>query len=109
MTPTALDANTLISFYGAPARLSPTSAALSPEGKARAQAQDFESMFVSSMFQHMFTDIGKDGPLGDGPGVGVWRSMLTEQFSKQLVKAGGIGIASQVYKSMLARQSAPAA
>jgi flagellar protein FlgJ len=109
MTPLAVDPTTLVAFYGAPARSRLTAAALSGADRAHAQAQDFETMFVNSMLQHMFTGIGKDGPLGDGPGVGVWRSLLTEQFAKGLVKAGGIGIAHQVYKSMLARQGAPAA
>jgi Rod binding domain-containing protein len=108
MNPLTVDPSTLVTLYGAPARLRPAAATLSGADKARAQAQDFETMFVSSMLQHMFTGIGKDGPLGDGPGVGVWRSLLTEQFSKSLVKAGGIGIANQVYESMLARQGAPA-
>ena len=106
MGPLALDPAMLTLPYGAPARLRPTSA---PADKIRAQAQDFETVFVSSMLQHMFTGIGKDGPLGNGPGVGVWRSMLTEQFAKSLVKSGGLGIADKVYKSMLARQTAPAA
>jgi flagellar protein FlgJ len=106
MGPLALDPAMLTLPYGAPARLRPTSA---PGDKIRAQAQDFETVFVSSMLQHMFTGIGNDGPLGNGPGVGVWRSMLTEQFAKSLVKSGGLGIADKVYKSMLARQNAPAA
>jgi flagellar protein FlgJ len=80
----------------------PTSAA----EKARAQAQDFEAMFLNSMFQHMFTDANGDGPLGGGPGVGIWRSFLTEQYAKTCAKAGGIGIADQVYRSLLAQQEA---
>ncbi len=75
----------------------------------RAQAQDFETVFVNEMMQHMFTDIGDDGPLGNGPGVGVWRSLLTEQYAKSFVKAGGLGLAGQVYKAMLARQTAKGA
>ena len=30
--------------------------------KARAAAQDFEAVFLNSMFQHMFTGISGDGP-----------------------------------------------
>jgi len=74
--------------------------------RAHAQATDFEAVFLSSMFQNMFTDVGKDGPLGDGPGIGVWRTFLTNEFGKSLAKAGGIGIANQVYKSLMAHQEA---
>jgi len=103
MTPLALDTSNLIAPYGAPARLKPM-----PVGadKARQQAENFETQFISSMMQHMFTAIGKEGPFGNGQGVGVWRSMLTEQYAKSFVKAGGIGIANQVYKTLLARQAA---
>ena len=76
--------------------------------RAHAQATDFEAVFLSSMFQNMFTDVGKDGPLGDGPGIGVWRTFLTNEFGKSLAKAGGIGIANQVYKSLMAHQEAHA-
>jgi len=104
MTPLALDTTALL--MPAPARLKPTQAG---GDRARAQANDFEAMFLSSMMQHMFTAIGKDGPLGNSQGVGAWRSMLTDQYAKSMVTAGGIGIANQVYKSLMARQAATAA
>ena len=78
----------------------------SKSDKAHAKAADFEAMFLSSMFQHMFTDIGNEGPLGNGTGVGVWRTFLTNEFGKSLAKSGGVGIANQVYKSLMARQQA---
>ena len=50
------------------------------------------------MFQQMYTGIGGDGPFGGSGATGVWRSLLTEQYAKSFAKAGGIGIASQVYQ-----------
>jgi flagellar protein FlgJ len=76
--------------------------------RAHKQSVDFEATFLNSMFEHMFTDIKGDGPLGAGPGVGVWRSFLTNEYAKSFAKAGGIGIASQVYKSLMAHQEAHA-
>lgn len=75
---------------------------------ARANAQDFEANFLSLMFQHMFTDTEGDGPLGGGPAVGVWRSFLTDEFAKSYAKQGGIGLANQVYQSLIAHQEAAA-
>ena len=72
------------------------------------QAQDFEVQFVNSMFQQMYTGIQGDGPFGNSTGVGPWRSFLTEEYAKSFVKAGGIGIADSVYKSLLAHQEARA-
>jgi peptidoglycan hydrolase FlgJ len=106
MTPLAVDPNAFMVPYGAPARLRPNTA---PVDKTRAQAENFEGMFISSMMQHMFTGIGKDGPLGSAPSVGPWRSLLTEQYAKSFVKAGGLGLANQIYKAMVARQAAKAA
>jgi Rod binding domain-containing protein len=77
-------------------------------GKARAAAVDFEAVFLNSMFNQMFTGISGEGPFGGGAGVGVWRTFLTEEYSKSFAKAGGIGLADQVYKSLLAQQEARA-
>jgi Rod binding domain-containing protein len=74
------------------------------ETKARAAAQDFEAVFLNSMFQHMFTGLQGDGPMGGKGATGMWRSFLTDQYARNIAKAGGIGIADQVYKSLLAQQ-----
>jgi peptidoglycan hydrolase FlgJ len=74
--------------------------------KARATAEDFEAVFLSSMFQQMFTDVDGDGPLGGGSGAGMWRSFLTDQYARSFAKSGGIGIADQVYRTLIAHQEA---
>jgi Rod binding domain-containing protein len=74
--------------------------------KAHAMAQDFEAVFLNTMFQQMFTDIGGDGPFGGSKSIGVWRSFLTDEYSKAFAKRGGIGIADQVYHSLIQQQEA---
>ena len=91
----------LTNSMSAPKAPSPNS-----EAKARAAAQDFEAVFLNSMFQHMFTGIEGDGPFGGNGAVGVWRSMLTDEYAKSFAKAGGIGIADQVYHTLIAQQEA---
>jgi flagellar protein FlgJ len=76
---------------------------------ARENAMNFEATFLSTMFQHMFTDADGEGPLGGGQGVGVWRSFLTDEFSKSFAKNGGIGLAEPVYRSLLMQQEAASA
>jgi peptidoglycan hydrolase FlgJ len=73
--------------------------------KAKAQAQDFEAMFLNSMFSQMTSGLKGEGPYGDTVGTGVWRSMLTEQYSKSFAKAGGIGIANDVYRTLILQQA----
>jgi flagellar protein FlgJ len=78
------------------------------KSKARTAAVNFESQFLNSMFSQMLSGVQGDGPFGGGPAVGVWRSFLTEQYSKSFAKAGGIGIADKVYHTLLAQQEAHA-
>jgi Rod binding domain-containing protein len=78
--------------------------ALDPKAKARASAVDFEAVFLNSMFSQMFTGIDGEGPFGGSGAVGVWRSFLSEEYAKSFAKAGGIGIADHVYRSLLAQQ-----
>jgi len=80
----------------------------SQQARLWAQAQDFEVHFVNSMMQEMYTGIQGDGPFGNSQGVGPWRSFLTEEYAKNFVKSGGMGIAGQVYQSLLAHQEAHA-
>jgi flagellar protein FlgJ len=47
-----------------------------------------------------------EGPFGGSQASGVWRSFLTNEYSKTFAKAGGIGLAKHVYSSLLAQQEA---
>jgi peptidoglycan hydrolase FlgJ len=81
-----------------------TSAKSSLSTRMHAQAEDFESMFLSTMFQSMFTAIDGDGPLGSTTGVAPWRSFLTQEYGKSVAQKGGIGLAEPVYRELMARQ-----
>lgn len=69
------------------------------------KAQDFEAVFLNSMFSQMTSGIKGDGPFGDTPGTGVWRSMMTEQYSKSFAKSGGVGISNDVYRTLIIQQA----
>jgi flagellar protein FlgJ len=73
--------------------------------KAKASAQDFEAVFLNSMFSQMTSSVKGEGPFGDTVGTGVWRSMLTDQYSKAFAKAGGIGISNEVYRTLILQQA----
>ena len=80
---------------------------ISPEAqkKTRAKAQEFEAMFLNSMFSQMTTGVKGEGPFGDTPGTGVWRSMLTDEYSKSFAKSGGIGISNDVFRTLILQQA----
>lgn len=82
-------------------------AKVSPQAqtKAKATATDFEALFLNSMFSQMTSGLKGEGPFGDTPGTGVWRSMLTEQYSKSFASAGGVGISNEVYRTLILQQA----
>ena len=75
------------------------------QAKAKSTAQDFEAVFLNSMFSQMTSGLKGEGPFGNTPGTGVWRSMLTEQYSKSFAKAGGVGISKDVYRELILQQA----
>jgi Rod binding domain-containing protein len=82
--------------------------ALADPARTRTAAQEFEAVFLNTMFQQMFTAIDEEGPFGGGPALGVWRSLLTDEYARTFAKAGGIGIADHVQRSLIALQEAQA-
>jgi Rod binding domain-containing protein len=105
MTPLSLPLSptTLSAAANATLASKPSAALTGKAAKAKAAGEDFEAQFLNSMFQQMFSGVGQ-GPFSGGPGAQVWRSFLTDEYSKSFVKAGGIGIAAQVQRELLAHQ-----
>lgn len=95
--PAAMPAATAALIKAAPA------AAANTLGKVRAVAEDFEAVFLNSMLQQMFANVGQ-GPFSGGHGATIWRSFLTDEYAKSIVKSGGIGITDQVQRTLLAQQ-----
>ena len=75
------------------------------QAKTRKQSEDFEAMFLNSMFSQMTSGIKGEGPFGETTGTGVWRSMLTDEYSKSFAKAGGVGISNEVFRSLIIQQA----
>jgi peptidoglycan hydrolase FlgJ len=99
-TPKVINGRPDFDFAAALQKVSPKA-----QAKAKATATDFEAVFINSMFSEMTSGLKGEGPFGDTVGTGVWRSMLTEQYSKNFAKAGGVGIASQVYRTLIMQQA----
>jgi Rod binding domain-containing protein len=93
-----------IAGASAPLANSLQKALAAPKDKAREAAQDFEAVFLSTMFGQMFTDTDGEGPMGGGAGTGVWRSFLTDEYAKSFAKSGGIGLADHVHRALIAQQ-----
>lgn len=103
MSQSAADLGLSLSSLGT-ANVAQLAAEMKIKGKAKVAAQNFEAMFLNTMFQEMQTGIDGDGPFGGSGALKVWRSFLTDQYAKTFAKAGGIGIADQVYQELLRQQ-----
>jgi peptidoglycan hydrolase FlgJ len=103
MSQSAADLGLSLSSLGT-ANVAQLTAEMKIKSKAKAAAQDFESMFLNTMFQEMQTGIEGDGPFGGSGALKVWRSFLTDQYAKTFARAGGIGIAGHVYQELLRQQ-----
>jgi flagellar protein FlgJ len=83
----------------------PSSAAeLAKRGKIDETSKAFESSFLSVMFSQMFDGVEASAPFGGGEGEKMFGSFFSDAIAKQVSKAGGIGLASQVKAEMLKLQ-----
>lgn len=67
-------------------------------------AEEFESVFLSQMMQHMFSGIETDSLFGGGNAEKIYKSMMVDEFGKVFAKNGGIGIATHVKQELLKLQ-----
>jgi flagellar protein FlgJ len=79
---------------------------LDTKEKAKAASEEFEAVFLNTMFSQMFSGLEGDGPMGGGKATGVWRSLLVDEYAKSFSKSGGIGLSKDIYRSLLAQQEA---
>jgi flagellar protein FlgJ len=78
-------------------------AAKDPAAATKA-AKDFEAVFINQILGAMFESIPTDGPFGGGPGEGIFRSMMIDQYSKTIAAQGGFGLADAVKRELLQAQ-----
>lgn len=100
-----------------PAEIAPPSPAGAPVGRGptpgsdgrnlramRQAAQEFEAVFLSQMFGHVFEGLKTDGVFGGGHAEKVYRTLLVDEYGKTMARAGGIGIGDAVLQQMLRNQ-----
>jgi flagellar protein FlgJ len=76
------------------------------KAKAKKTADEFETVFLENFTQNIMGTSGTEGPLGEnGAGGEIWRSMLTQEYAKQLQKAGGVGLSDQILRDLIQVQA----
>lgn len=86
----------------------PTLPAQGGADEIRRVAEDFEATFLAQMLQPMFAGLPTDGPFGGGNAEATWRGFLVDAMARQVSQGGGIGLADQVQRELLALQTVPA-
>ena len=69
-------------------------------------AEDFEAFYLTQVTANMFAGIETDPLFGGGPGEGVFRSLLTQEYGKIIARSGGVGIADSVSREIIKLQEA---
>lgn len=70
------------------------------DSKLKAVCQDMEAVFLNILMQRMRATVPKSGLLGDNSEEDIMRSMLDSEMTKEMAKAGGIGIADMLYRQL---------
>jgi len=65
---------------------------------------DFETQYLSSMLQPMFDSVEVDETFGGGHGEEMFRSLVTNEYAKQISQRGNVGLADSVYSELLRAQ-----
>jgi len=72
--------------------------------KVHDAAEKFEAFFISQMMEHMTAGIETNPLFGGGHGEEMWKSMLNQEYGKEIAKSNRLGITDQVMSSMLKMQ-----
>ncbi len=72
--------------------------------KMKATAENFEATYLNTMFSQMFAGLDHDAIGEGGQAEETWRSMLVNEYSKSVAKAGGIGLGKEVYHELVRLQ-----
>lgn len=75
---------------------------------AKKAADQYESVFVSEFLGSMFEGISTDGPFGGGQGEQMFRSLMLDEYGKQLESRGGFGLSKAIMRTLLSHQEAAA-
>lgn len=72
--------------------------------KAEKSAEDFEAFFLTKMMETMFEGVSTDGMFGGGNAEKIYRSMLLDEYGKEMAKVGTVGVKQSVMRSILEMQ-----
>lgn len=72
--------------------------------KAADAAENFEAFFITRMMESMFEGVSTDGLFGGGQAEKIYRSLLLDEYGKEMAKTGNIGVKDYVMQAILQMQ-----
>ena len=72
--------------------------------RRRRPRRHFEGVFITQFLGEMFDGISTDGPFGGGQGEEMFRSLMIDEYGKQIAAQGGFGLADAVTRELLKTQ-----
>lgn len=72
----------------------------------RKQAVELEGVFLNTLVKEMFSGLDTENGFGGGQAEETWRSMQSEMLADQIAQSGGIGLADDIMRTLLAQQEA---
>ena len=72
--------------------------------KAKESAESFEAFFLSRMMESMFEGVSTDGMFGGGHAEKIYRSLLLDEYGKEMAKLGTVGVKDYVMQAILQMQ-----
>lgn len=90
---------------GLTAKMAGVSQALQ-KSKAESAAENFEAFFLTRMMESMFEGVSTDGFFGGGQAEKIYRSLLLDEYGKEMARMGGIGVKDYVMQAILQMQEA---
>lgn len=83
----------------------PAQAAANDASALRASAEAFEAVFLAEMLKAAGIGRAQEGFAGGGAGEDTFASYFADIHARALVARGGIGLADQIERALLARQT----
>jgi Rod binding domain-containing protein len=71
---------------------------------AKKAASQFESVFISQFLGSMYEGVSSDGPFGGGQGEQMFRSLMLDEYGKQMEAQGGFGLSAAITRQLLHAQ-----
>jgi len=78
--------------------------AASTAAATKKAAQQFEGVLISQMLNGMFEGVKTDGMFGGGEGEEMFRSLMIDEYGKQIAGQGGLGLSAGVTQELLRQQ-----